>query len=508
MDENKNTFGSDINSSRPKKQGGFFDSKGQYVFPDGSYYDMYDVYHPSTHAPSGATYAFNWTASTNGSSENNTPAAPAEAVTPCCDTHCDSDPVNNDPCNSDPFNNDPCNSENHEKYKKKRSSLRTTLIVLACVFGVALIILASALIYGISDISGDPDIDRPTVNIQVSDKGPTTPNDGDASAEILEQANNSIVVIYASGSSSSSYGSGFIITSDGYIVTNQHVVDGASHVSVEMKNGKTYNATVIGESEDNDIAVLKISATDLPAITLGKSSNCHVGERVYALGCPEGYDFPWTVTAGIISNTSRTVRITDSNGEYEKTMTLIQTDTAVNSGNSGGPLINVRGEVVGIVTLKISNTAGLGFAIPIDGALEIVKALIEDGNADSVDSSVSVGRPMLGITCVGVTKDTYYCRTSTGVTVITESEAEVTQSSFHADVSGIYVVDTDSRYNAVGKLMSGDIIVSVDGSEVYTNDMLTFRLNSHKAGDVLELKIYRNGAYKTVSITLAKEITD
>lgn len=494
MDENRNTGWGNTDNSHPKKQGGYFDSKGQYVFPDGSYYDMYDVYHPSTDNAGNAGNASNASNTGNTSDTNNADSTYAFNWTAA-----------NSPDGDNPEGGD---GDTQRKYKKKRSALKTTLITLGCVFGVALIILIVALIYGMTDTADSLDKDRPTVNIQVSDKGPTTPEDGLASKEILEEANNSVVIIYASGSTQSSYGSGFIISSDGYIVTNQHVVDGASLVSVEMNNGKTYNARIVGESEDNDIAVLKISATDLPAITLGKSSNCYIGERVYALGCPEGYDFPWTVTSGIISSTSRTLKVTDSNGDYEKTMNLIQTDTAVNSGNSGGPLINVRGEVIGIITLKITNTAGLGFAIPIDGALEVIEAIIENGNADSIDSSVSIGRAMLGITCVGVTKDTYYVRTSTGIRSLTKEEAEITSGSFYTDVSGVYVVDTDSKYNAVGILQSGDIIISVDGSEVYTNDMLSFRLSSHTAGDSIELKIYRDGAYKTVSVVLAKEITD
>lgn len=504
MDENKNTGWGNTDSSHPKKQGGYFDSKGQYIFPDGSYYDMYDVYHPTYGNTNNtnntdSTYAFNWTGA--DSSDNNF-YEPSNGNDSNGGNSGDYSNGSNDSNNGyDP-------DEKQKKYKKKRSALKTTLITLGCVFGVAFIILVAALIYGMTETSDSLDKDRPTVNIQVSDKGPTTPEDGLASKEILEQANSSVVIIYASGDTQSSYGSGFIISSDGYIVTNQHVVDGATLVSVEMQNGKTYNAKIVGESEDDDIAVLKISAKELPAITLGKSSDCYIGERVYALGCPEGYDFPWTVTSGIISNTSRTLKVTDSNGDYEKTMNLIQTDTPVNSGNSGGPLINVRGEVIGIVTLKITNTAGLGFAIPIDGALEIVTAIIENGNADSVDSNVSVGRPMLGITCVSVTEGSYYVRTSTGIRSLTKEEAEITSGSFYTAVNGIYVVDTDSKYNAVGILKSGDIIVSLDGSEVYTNDMLSFRLTTYSAGDSIELKIYRNGEYKTVSIVLAEEITD
>ena len=255
--------------------------------------------------------------------------------------------------------------------------------------------------------------------------------------------------------------------------------------------------------------MLKVSANNLPAITLAKSENCYVGEIVYAIGCPDGYDFAWTVTMGIISHTNRNVKLYDDNGNLEKTMNLIQTDVSVNPGNSGGPIINTRGEVVGIVTLKITNTEGMGFAIPIDGALEIVEALITKGNADDVESSISAPRPMIGITCVGVSANKYYKRTATGIEEVEKVYADKNSAScFYAAVGGIYVLSIDERYNAVGVLEAGDIIVSMNGSALYNNNQLSFYLNDYKPGDKIELEVYRNGEYKTVKLTLAKEIKD
>lgn len=453
----------------PKKEGGEYDDRGYYVFPDGSFYDLLGEYHSvSGDEADDSTQAFTWE-----------PIDHSDLLVPPMDK------------------------------KKRHSAFKVTLIIMACVFATAFLILAGVLIYSMFDTHADANNNRPTVNITVSDKGPTSLNDGFASAELLEQVNQSIVVITTESSKAAGLGSGFIISPDGYIVTNQHVIDGAKEVWVNLYDGSSYRAKVVGESARDDIAVLKISAKDLPAITLGKSSNCYVGEFVYAIGCPDSYDYSWTVTMGIISHTNRNVKIYYDNGTLEKTMNLIQTDVSVNPGNSGGPIINTRGEVVGIVTLKITNTEGMGFAIPIDGAIEIVEALIEKGDASDVDSSISAPRPMIGITCVGVSANKYYKTNSTGIEEVEKDYADKNPNScFYASVGGIYVMSIDERYNAVGVLQEGDIIVSMGGTAIHTNNQLSYCLNDYKPGDEIELDVYRDGEYVTVKLTLAKEIKD
>lgn len=453
----------------PKKEGGEYDERGYYVFPDGSYYDLLDNYYSAQgEQHSAATQAFTWE-----------PIGSDELLTPPVDK------------------------------KKRHSAFKVTLIVMACVFALALLILAAALIYNMFDTYPDAIDKNPTVNITVSDKGPTKPEDGLASAELLEEVKQSIVVVSTQSSTSAGLGSGFIISDDGYIVTNQHVIEGADSIWVDLYDGKSYQAKVVGSSERDDVAVIKINAKDLPTSTLGKSSNCYVGERVYAIGCPDSYDYAWTVTMGIVSHTSRNVKIYDKSGNLEKTMNLIQTDVSVNPGNSGGPIINTRGEIVGIVTLKITNTEGMGFAIPIDGALEIIQAIIEKGNADDVESSISAPRPMIGITCVGVSANKYYKRTSTGIEEVNEGYANQRPDvCFYAPVGGICVLGLDERYNAVGVLEIGDIIVSLDGSAVYGNDQFSYYLNNYKPGDKIKLDVYRDGKYQTVELVLAKEIKD
>lgn len=477
----------------PKKDGGEYDDLGRYVFPDGSYYDIFGEYHP-THAQQTAesTYAFTW-------NPENSEQSSTESFS------------NNYEYNPEPdYTPEPIIFDEIPDKKKKHSAFKKTMIVMACVFGVFLTILIAALIYNLVDTHEDASKPQLSVNVTVSDKGPTSIEDGMASAEIIEQAKTSVVVITNQQKDGTvGLGSGFIISTDGYIVTNQHVIDNASRLTVDLYDGTSYDAKVIGSSARDDIAVIKISAKNLPAIVLAKSSDSYVGERVYAIGCPDSYDFAWTVTTGIISHTDRQVKVYDDDGNLEKTMNLIQTDTPVNHGNSGGPLINTRGEVVGIVTLRLSNNTGLGFAIPMDAALEIITALIEDGNANNIESSVSAPRPMMGITCIPVAADTYCKMDGNGYKVVDKAYADENPGEcFYAAVTGIYVVSFDERYNAKDVLEIGDIIVSVDGNAAYSNSQLSYYLNNKKAGDTVTLKVYRNGGYMTVDLVLAAEIID
>ncbi len=457
----------------PKKEGGEYDERGYYVFPDGSYYDLLGNYYSAQgEQHSAATQAFTW-------EPTDQPAEQIELFTTPVDK------------------------------KKRHSAFKVTLIIMACVLATALLVLVGALIYTMIDSYPDALDKNITVNVIVSDKGPTNPGDGYASPELLEEVKNSIVVVSAQTSTASSLGSGFIISDEGYIVTNQHVIEGAGEIWVDLYDGRSYQAKVVGQSARDDIAVLKVNAKNLPAITLAKSKDSYVGEIVYAIGCPDGYEFAWSVTMGIISHTSRNVKIYDDDGNLEKTMNLMQTDVSVNPGNSGGPIVNTRGEVVGIVTLKITNTEGMGFAIPIDGALEIIDAIITKGSADDVESSISAPRPMIGITCVGVSANKYYKKTSTGIEEVTEGYANQRPDvCFYAPVGGIYVMSIDERYNAVGVLEAGDIIVSLNGSALYNNDHLSFYLDGCKPGDEIELDVFRDGRYETVKLTLAKEIKD
>lgn len=268
-------------------------------------------------------------------------------------------------------------------------------------------------------------------------------------------------------------GSGVIISEDGYIVTNNHVIEGASEIYVVTNTGDEYKATLKGTDSKTDLAVLKIEGT-FPYATLGNSSELEVGELAVAIGNPLGQEFAGTVTDGIISALNRSITVDN------KQLTLLQTNAAINPGNSGGPLVNQYGEVIGINTAKISSSKleGLGFAIPIDEAKPIIDDLLQSGYVR--------GRPVIGI----------------GGRNVTQQLAQ----AYNWKV-GIYVasMSPDSPAYLAG-IQIGDIIVQVDGKDVATVDELNEIKNKHRVGDKLELKVYRNGQYVNISLILGEEM--
>lgn len=291
----------------------------------------------------------------------------------------------------------------------------------------------------------------------------------------VEYATNSI---FLGNSTAKAEGSGIIISEDGYILTNNHIVNSSSNnsyyeiekankVSVYLYNDETeYSATIVGTDEQTDLAVIKIDKTGLTAAQLGDSSQVKVGEFSMAIGNPLGMQS--SVTAGIISAVDRNV--TDSDG---KSYTLIQTDAAINSGNSGGALVNAQGQVIGINTLKLSGTGieGMGFAIPINSTKEIYEQLIRYSK---------VKRPYMGITGLDLDQKT----------------AEANKL-----VVGIYVKDIET-FSAAEKagIKIGDIIIEADGKKITKMDELNEIKNAHKIGDEMTLKVNRDG--KEISITL------
>ena len=271
---------------------------------------------------------------------------------------------------------------------------------------------------------------------------------------------------------SQSTGTGIIMTEDGYIITNNHVIEGATSIVVTAGDGNDYQASVVGSEAQSDIAVLKIEATGLQAAEFGKSSDLVVGETAIVIGNPLGLTFADTMTQGIISSIEREVQI----DEY--IMSLIQIDAAVNPGNSGGPLINSQGQVVGVVNAKVSDSdvEGIGFAIPIDTALDIANDLIEYGYVQ--------GRPVLGITVMSITESqAYYYGYEPGITV-----TEVTPGSC-AEQGGIKV---------------GDKIVAFNGVEVSTSTELNFQKEKCSIGDTVTITVERDGQTLDLSVTLSQ----
>ena len=278
--------------------------------------------------------------------------------------------------------------------------------------------------------------------------------------------------IFGQESSASVTGSGIIITEDGYILTNYHVVEDAQEggypIEVMMYDETTYEAEIIGYDVDNDIALLKIDAAGLYAAQLGNSDDLVVGQTVYAVGNPLG-ELSYSMTSGIVSATNRTIT-TDSN----VAVTMFQIDAAVNGGNSGGPVYNAAGQVVGIVTAKYSSTGveGLGFAVPINDAAHIANQILEYGYVTD--------KAYMGITCATVTSSA---------------------ASSYNMVEGAYVnaIVEDSAAEKAG-LQVGDIITALDSKEVAGSSELTSMIKQYHAGDEAELAVWRDGEELTLTI--------
>ena len=282
---------------------------------------------------------------------------------------------------------------------------------------------------------------------------------------------------YGQSQVESGAGSGVVISSDGYILTCAHVVSGASNITVTI--GDTdYPATVVGEDDTSDVAVLKIDATDLTPATVGNSDSLAVGESVLAVGNPLG-ELGGTVTSGIVSALNRSVTIQGTSST--NTMSLIQMDASVSPGNSGGGLFNMNGELIGLVNAKSSSSdaEGLGFAIPINDAIKVAQDLLENGYVS--------GRPYMGITYLAVT------------------DAQ-TAAQLNVNAYGVYVVDVVQGGPAdKAGLKTGDRIVSIDGTEIAQKDDLGTLIQQHAAGDTLSITVAREGQMQTVSLTLGEK---
>lgn len=271
-------------------------------------------------------------------------------------------------------------------------------------------------------------------------------------------------------------GSGFILRSNGTIVTNAHVVAGASRVTVTLKDGREYTGRVLGADRQNDVAVVKIEANNLPAVTLGNSSQLRPGEWAIAIGNPLGLDN--TVTAGIISATGRSsseVRVPD------KRVSFIQTDAAINPGNSGGPLLNQRGEVIGMNTAIIGGAQGLGFAVPINTAQRISQQLISKGRVD---------HPYLGIQMRGLTAD------------LRDQINSDRQLGFRVqDDQGVVIFRVMPNSPAARSgLRAGDVIKKVNGQTVTKADQVQQAVEQASVGGNLQLEVNRNGRATTISV--------
>ena len=306
------------------------------------------------------------------------------------------------------------------------------------------------------------------------DKGETI-----TAQEVYKKVNPSVVTVMARLDEGKDYsrtavGTGVIFTSDGYIITNHHVVEGGKECAVTLDTGYTYEARFVASDAENDLAVLKVEAQDLPAASFADSDSLTVGDKVYAIGNPLGVELRGTLTDGIVSAINRDVQVDD------RTMTLIQTNAALNSGNSGGPLINECGQVVGINVVKMmsdyENVEGLGFAIPTASMERIVNDLLEYG---SVQPEPSLG---LMVSLVGE-------ELSPGVWGIRVEE--VTEGSA-AEKAGVQV---------------GDYVVEADGEFIYSSQKLLRVRSRFHLGDEMNITVWRDGQLMELTLDLQQAAT-
>lgn len=380
----------------------------------------------------------------------------------------------------------PMSQKPHTPKNKKHSR---GLALGLCGVAAACLLFAGGAVVGNMAFSGNANSDSgasastsdsaPTLQINskpTSDSSNSSDNydtaDGMAGEDIYKKVNPSVVSVISTTSEGTGSGSGVIMSKDGYIITNNHVVDGAQSVSVQLSDGTSLDAEIIGTDEQTDLAVIKVTPTsDLTAAEFGDSDELEPGEYAYAIGSPGGVQFANTITGGRISAINRDLTVND------RVMTLIQTDASINNGNSGGALINKYGQVVGITSAKLSGNAfgsatveGMGFAIPINTAKDIVDELIQNGYVS--------GRPSIGITGQNV-------------------------ESADGKVSGVQVYSIDSRAKAASEgLQVGDVITAVDGTPTPDMDKVNELKQDKKAGDKLTLSVYRISTGKTLNITI------
>ncbi len=363
----------------------------------------------------------------------------------------------------------------------QRTAVKVTALILACAVAGGLAGWGGA---AIAKSSGTEKAtiqqsDRQPVSVQVKTVDGQTKMEP---AEVYASVVNSAVSINCSATSTNifgqttqtaSSGSGFIITEDGYVVTNYHVISGASSVQVTLYNGDTYDAAVIGGDSDYDVAVLKIEASGLQPVTLGESADVNVGDTVLAIGNPLG-ELTFSMSQGIVSSCDRAINVDGT------PFNMIQVDCSINPGNSGGPLVNLYGEVVGIVSAKYSSYSsttveGLGFAIPISDVRSIITDIMENG---------------------AVTDKAYMAITAGTMTeqMAAQYSIDVTQGVF------VYSVVSGGAGDKAG-LRLGDVITKMGDKTLTSRQDLSAAMKGYRAGDTVTLTVYRNGQYIETELT-------
>lgn len=369
------------------------------------------------------------------------------------------------------------------KPRKERSNnnVWVKLLVMFC-----LIAIGAAGMYGVIKLMpGTTIVNKLEKEVTVNEQG---------IADAVEKVYDSVVVVEnLKGGELQATGTGFIFKkSDNkyYVMTNYHVINGASSVKIQLTNNKELNVEVLGGDSYSDIAILAFESKDDYSIAeIGSSTDARVGDTTFAVGAPvDSTTYSWSVTRGIVSGKDRMVKVTTSSqtSSSDYIMKVLQTDAAINSGNSGGPLCNSNGQVIGITNMKLvsnstSNIEGMGFAIPIEDAIDFANKII---------NGEDITRPTLGVSMLDIS--------STGLAYYNISVPD--------NVTNGVVIMSVSKNSAAeeGGLKKGDVILEIDNVKVTSSALLKYELYRHNIGDEITLKINRNGFEKTLKIKLTK----
>ena len=376
-------------------------------------------------------------------------------------------------CQSYSYYQPPVQEMKPAKTKKKRTGLKIAALALVCA------LLGGAVGGGVAWGMAKGSIGTSEVAVKTVD-GQTAMSD----AEVYAVGVNTAVSINVTGTAGTNFfgqpvqtassGSGFVLTENGYIVTNYHVVESAETVKVTMYNGDEYEAKYVGGDEDYDIAVIKVEAEGLQAVTLGDSDTLNVGDHVLAIGNPLG-ELTFSMSGGMVSSVNRAINVDGT------PFNMIQTDASINSGNSGGPLFNQYGEVVGIVSAKYSSSGsgasveGLGFAIPINDVFAMIQDIMTNGYITN--------KPYLAITGGTMTEQ-----------MAAQYRYDITSGVF------VYSVEEGGAAQKAG-LKMGDVIVKIDGHAITSMEDMTVVKKQYAAGDTCTVTFYREGAETTAELT-------
>ena len=375
--------------------------------------------------------------------------------------------------------------QKYRRIKRKKKSIGKNIFIIFIII-ISLVLIASLVrLYMITDvekINEDLKVERTSQTTQAVESKDKTIED------IIEEVNHSVVgiskikdmgssIFTEDGIEKLGLGTGIIASSNGYIITNKHVSgDKYSSCYVTLENGNTYDATVVWADATLDLSIVKINLEGLTTIKLGDSNSVKAGQSVYAIGNPIGYEFERTVTSGIISAKSRTLKFTE-NGEEVLMTDLIQTDATINPGNSGGPLINTNAEVIGINSLKIDSAEGIGFAVPINVIKPIIEKYSTTGNFEE---------PSIGISGYDKNIIPYIDKT------------------FKLD-SGVYIDNVTINSPAANSgLVKGDIILKIDNKLIYTMNDIKEYIYTKNPGDIIKIEYKRGNNTNTVNLTLGK----